>query len=363
MFLIVEVALLGACRAANEDAQAISADSARERGEPVALPVVGSLVERGDLVITIRTSGRVRSDRLVSLKSETQGTVAEVNLRPGDRVAAGTVLARFDPRPFDLAVREAEGALADTRVRYNDLILGDRQGDTSEVTRVRQENARLRSGMIGAEARLERAQLDRESATFRAPFAGVVDDIGVVPGQRVGAGEFVARVVDVANLVIEANVLEHDLGLLRPGGTATVMPNAGDGRRYQGQIAAVLPMVDTATRAGRALIRVRSQGSLRPGMYADLELESERLRGRVLVPAAAVIERDGRPLVFRVRGDKAEWVYVQLGRSNRRTTEILPDSASNVAPPVPGDTVLIAGHLTLIHDATVRVTTVARPTN
>jgi len=80
------------------------------------------------------------------------------------------------------------------------------------------------------------------------------------------------------------------------------------------------------------------------------------------VPAAAVIERDGRPLVFSVRAGKAEWVYVQVGRSNRRDTEILPDSATNIAPVVPGDTVLVAGHLTLTHDATVRVTAVARPT-
>ena len=67
------------------------------------------------------------------------------------------------------------------------------------------------------------------------------------------------------------------------------------------------------------------------------------------------MEREGRPLVFVVHNGIAEWVYVQPGRSNGRQTEILPDSVSGVIPLTPGDTVLISGHLTLTHQAPVRL--------
>jgi len=345
---------------ADRAAQAATADSARGRGEEVALPVVGALVRRGDLVLTIRATGRVRAERLVSLKAETQGTVAEVLVRPGQRVDSGHVVARFDSRPFDLAVREAEAVLADAAVQYDNLLLGDNPRDTSEQALRRRENFRLRAGLPGAEARLDRARLDREFAVIRAPFSGVVDEVGVVPGQRVGAGDLVARLVDLGSLIVEANALEHDLPLLRVGGTAVVTPSAGGGRRYAGTISAVLPLVDSTTRAGRVLVRVRTgDGVLRPGMYADVELESERLRDRVLVPAAAVIERDGRPLVFRVRSGRAEWVYITPGRSNHSETEISPDSTTGRPGLAVGDTVLTAGHLTLIHDAAVRTTSVS----
>jgi HlyD family secretion protein len=90
-------------------------------------------------------------------------------------------------------------------------------------------------------------------------------------------------------------------------------------------------------------------------MYADLRLEATRLPNRIIVPARAVIERDGRPLVFVVKGGRAQWVYILPGRSNGAETEVLPDSSSGQIPVAVGDTVLTEGHLTLTHDAPVRV--------
>jgi multidrug efflux pump subunit AcrA (membrane-fusion protein) len=90
-------------------------------------------------------------------------------------------------------------------------------------------------------------------------------------------------------------------------------------------------------------------------MYADLRLEATRLPDRILVPSRAVIERDGRPLVFVVKGGRAQWVYINPGRNNGVDTEVLPDSSSNQIPVAVGDTVLIEGHLTLTHDAPVKL--------
>ena len=324
----------------------------------VALPVVGALVRRGDLVLSVRATGAVRAERQVTLRAETQGTVSEVLVRPGERVGAGDVLVRLDPRPFDLAVREAEAALDEARTRVQDalMLIGDDPRDSTEVAQRRREGARTRSGIAGTEARVDRARLDRERATITAPFGGVVDRVGVVAAQRVGPGEEIARIVDLGSLTIEASVLEHDLPYVRTGGQAMVVPSASPDTRYRGTIEAVLPVVDTATRAGRVLVRVRTaDGRLRPGMYADVQLEAARLVGRVLVPAGAVIERDGRTLVFRARAGRADWVYVPVGRTNGTETEILADSVSGRALVAPGDTVLVGGHLTLTHDAPIRV--------
>ena len=185
---------------------------------------------------------------------------------------------------------------------------------------------------------------------------GTVDRVGVVAAQHISAGEEIARLVDLSALTIEASVLEHDLPYVRVGGQASVVPSASPDTRYQGVIEAVLPVVDTTTRAGRVVVRVRtSDGRLRPGMYADVQLEAARLVARVLVPAGAVIERDGRTLVFRARAGRADWVYVPVGRSNGVETEILADSVSGRPNVGPGDTVLVGGHLTLTHDAPIRV--------
>jgi multidrug efflux pump subunit AcrA (membrane-fusion protein) len=90
-------------------------------------------------------------------------------------------------------------------------------------------------------------------------------------------------------------------------------------------------------------------------MYADVRLEAARLSGRIIVPYKAVIERDGRPLVFVAKEGRAQWVYINPGRNNGVEYEVLPDSATGQIPLKPGDQVLVEGHLTLTHDAPINV--------
>jgi multidrug efflux pump subunit AcrA (membrane-fusion protein) len=133
---------------------------------------------------------------------------------------------------------------------------------------------------------------------------------------------------------------------------------ASPNRIARGKITSVLPIVDSTSRAGRAYVRLTSNDVLRPGMYADVKLEAQRLTNRRLVPSPAIIQRDGRDLVFVVRDSKAQWTYVVSGRSNGIYTEILPDTSGQNVGQIPvnaGDVVIVQGHLTLTHDAPVRV--------
>ncbi|MFN8652048.1 MAG: efflux RND transporter periplasmic adaptor subunit [Gemmatimonadales bacterium] len=327
-------------------------------GASLALPVAGESVRRGDLVLTVATTGQVRSDAVATLKGETSGTVDDVLVRPGSRVHKGDPIARLDPRPLDLAVREAEANLAEAEIKYKGSLASDSilLGPAQEADRLK--NAMALSGMPRAQVQLEKARLDRERATITAPFDGIIDRVSIAAGERLSAGQEVATVVDVTHLRVEAQVLEHDLPFVHPGGEALISTPATAGSPVHGRIAAVLPLVDSTSRAGRVVVSVNASGKgavLQPGMYADLRLEASRLPNRVIVPAKAVIERDGRPLVFVVKNGRAQWVYILPGRSNGAETEVLPDSASGQIPVTVGDTVLTEGHLTLTHDAPVRV--------
>lgn len=367
--LLVGACLLPACKGRDAEAEsttvAAGADSGAAAGgggtSSLSLPVTGAPVRRDDLVLTIATTGQVRSEAVAQLKVETNGTVLEVLAAPGAAVRRGQALVRLDPRPFDLAVREAEAALEEAKIRLQANLASDSILLTTTQDAERQRNAIALSGVPAAEVRLERARLDQERATITAPFDGIVDRLDVAAGTRVSTGQDLATVVDMTHLRIEAQVLEHDLPLVRVGGEARISTPATGGEPLRGRISAVLPLVDTTARAGRVVVSVGAGGRspLRPGMYADLRLEASRLPDRTLVPAAAVIERDGRPLVFVAREGRAQWVYIVPGRSNGAETEVLPDSASGEIPVAVGDTVLTSGHLTLTHDAPVRVVAAA----
>jgi RND family efflux transporter MFP subunit len=344
----------GAAAAASAEAAA-GADSA-QGGGTLALPVIGQEVRKGDLVLSVVTTGQIRSEALSMLKSETQGTITAVLVRPGERVRRGQPLVQVDPKPLDLAVQDAAARLEEARLRLLDNTVPDSIVTGKAISGERLRNAEIRSGLDAARVALEQRKYERERATITAPFDGVMDDIKVAVGERLSTGQEIGRIVDLDHLRVDAAVLEHDLPLIRVGGQAVVTAPAAPDRPVTGTIAAILPIVDSATRAGRAVIRAAGGGVLRPGMYADVRLEATRLPDRIIVPASAVIERDGRPLVFVVKDGRAQWVYILPGRSNGLETEVLPDSSTGQVPVSPGDMVLVEGHLTLTHDAPVRVT-------
>ncbi|MCU0649214.1 MAG: efflux RND transporter periplasmic adaptor subunit [Gemmatimonadaceae bacterium] len=349
---------LGAAKT-GDSAAATAADSSSARapggGRTLALPVVATAARDGDLVLSVTTTGQVRSDAQVALKAEVAGTVAQVLVRPGQRVTKGQPLVRLDVYPFDLAEREARTSLDEAQQRFDETVVPDSmvtgKGPTPEIRRA----LSLKHGVESARMKLERARWEKQRAVITAPVSGTVDRVDVAPGERITSGQAVATVVDLAHLRIEAAVLEHDLPLVKVGGAASVTSAGAPGRAITGRVDALLPLVDSTTRAGRAIIRLSGDGVLRPGMYADVRLEATRLAARRLVPASAVIERDGRPLVFVVREGRAQWVYIVPGRTNGVDTEVLADSSSGQIPVNAGDEVITDGHLTLTHDAPVRV--------
>lgn len=341
--------------AAGGDSAAVADSSNGDGASKLALPVAAAPVREGDLVLTVATTGQVRSDFEAMLKSEVQATIEQVLVRPGDHVKRGQVLVQLDTAQLNLDVRTAEAQVATARVAYRDTYYPD-SVVTGRVPTEEQRNAAMaRSGLTAALVNLDKAKLSRTHATVVSPFDGVVDRVDAAPGVRANVGDPLLRVVDLTHLRVEAQVLEHDLPLIKEGGEAIVTSSASRDHPIRGTILAVLPMVDTVTRSGRALVRIPPNTSLRPGMYTDVRLEAERLRNRRLVPTRAIIERDGRPLVFVVKDGRAQWVYINPGRSNGTETEVLPDSGTGQIPVEVGDQVVVEGHLTLTHDAPVRI--------
>lgn len=321
----------------------------------LALPVAAMAVRDGDLVLTVATTGQVASDEVSSLRSEVAGTVEKVLVRPGDRVRRGQVLVTFDPRPLDINVKDAEAGLDRAMQTYRETYYPDSVVSGRVPTEEQRRTAMIRAGVPSAQVAVDRAKLEREKVNVISPFDGLVDQVMIAAGMRLGAGELLTRVVNLGALRIDAQVLEHDLPLIREGGQAIVSSAASGNKPIIGRIVAVLPIVDTTTRSGRAFVRVPANSALRPGMYADVKLEATRLPNRRLVPTRAIIQRDNRPLVFVVRNGRAQWVYINPGRSNGVDTEVLPDSGTGLIPVEPGDDVIVEGHLTLTHDAPVRV--------
>jgi RND family efflux transporter MFP subunit len=319
------------------------------------LPVTVEPARDGDLVLSIITSGQVRSERESQLRSEVAGTVQRVAVRPGQHVRKGQPLVFLDSIPFVLALRQKQIEVDNANLAFLDLWVPDSLAGIRAGAAERRKVFMTRSHLDAALVNYEMAKLDRQRATIVAPFDGVVDRVDAVEGERIGPSAAIATVVDLKNLRVEAAVLQHDIPYIKEGGVATVASAASPNVLGRGTVFAVLATVDSASRSGRAYVRLEGNGVLRPGMTVDVRLEANRIPKQRLVPKAAVIERDGRPLVFVVKNGRAEWVYINRGRDNGVETQVLPDTLTNEIPVKAGDLVITRGHLTLSHQAQVRV--------
>ena len=328
----------------------------------MSTPVEADTVRRGALVLEVTATGQTEADRGATVASMVAGRVLAMPGREGDTVDGGQVLVRLDPRDASLAVDRAKAARAEALARYRELTLFDDEIADPVVRGERSAAVSARSGLDQAEVALREAELALARTAIRAPFAGRVDHVRVAVGEHVGAGEDLLDIVDLDPVRVEVQVVEGELRWLRQDGGAYVRLVAFPDTVFRARTAAIRPSVDPETRTGRVtVILPNPDGSILPGMFARVTLDGRTFADRLLVPKDAVIERDGRSLVFAFEAlsggqageGLAKWIYVRAGLANRDVVEIMEDDSATTLET--GTLVLTGGHLTLIHDARVRI--------
>ena len=321
------------------------------------LPVHGATVVRDTLIISVNASGQAAAWQQIPLMTETGGRIASVPVRENDVISAGGVVLAFDTTEPALALAEANAAMQRSQASYRAEIITDYRIEDPALRASRDSAARMKSGIVEAEIRLERAKLEFARTKVRAPFSGRVADIKVVPGQRISAGTQIMTLVDLDPIKVEVQVLESQISLLGRGRAAQVTFAAYPEEVFEGRIETINPMVDQSTRMARVTVAIpNGRGRILPGMYARVKLAAVHLPNRILVPRTAILTR-GRPLVmvYRAEGDAgvAEWRYVTLGEGNDEVVEIVENPDTKMVEP--GEVVLTNGHYTIQHDAPVRL--------
>lgn len=325
----------------------------------VAIPVEGAEVVRGPLILSVSAAAQTAAARETRILAQVQGRVERLRVQENQEVRAGQILFQIDSTEYALNVARAEAALARARASYREFILFDDQIADTAVRGERDRTARAKSGLDEAEVNVRSARLELARTTVRAPFAGRVASIRVVEGQNVRTGDELLSVVDLDPIRVEAEVLESEIGYLRQGGGATVTFAALPGERFRGTVETINPTVDRETRTARVTVRLPNhEGRVLPGMYARVALEARRFDDRILVPRAAILERDRRTMLFVFQDGLAKWRYVTTGLQNDSLVEIVQNPETEMVRP--GEIVLTNGHYTLIHDARVRIVEAVR---
>jgi RND family efflux transporter MFP subunit len=153
----------------------------------------------------------------------------------------------------------------------------------------------LDAGQIDRLARTGRPEVD---LVVRSPVHGTVLEKKVVQGQYVTEGQDLFLLADLSNLWLSAKVHEQELSGLKVGQLAVARFSAFPGHELRGRVRFIDPTLDPATRTVGVRIELPNpQGLLKPGMFANAELQVDLGRG-LAIPRSAVIDTGTRQLVY-----------------------------------------------------------------
>ncbi len=271
-----------------------------EANELALTGIQTTIARSGRLGRTVRAVGEVKADetRIRQVQTKISGWVEKLYVSAsGQAVRKGQpLLTLYSPEL--LATQEEFVRALESAARFE-------ASDVPEVRRGGQElveSARRRLVLFDVPqkflAQLERTKQPQRTVTLDAPVSGFVSSKEVSEGMQVAPGMTLFTITDLSKVWIEAEVYEYEASLVRVGQRARLtLPNE-PGVVHAARIQYIYPYLDTQTRTLRVRFEFDNPGQrLKPGMYANVDLEGDAAVG-VLIPDAAIMDTGIRQIVY-----------------------------------------------------------------
>ncbi len=302
---------------------------------------------QSELAEYLDISGPVRPLRGTDVSAEESGTVAGIPHDKGERVEEGDVLVQLDRR---LLAAEVEATRADLELRRYDAEKSRELFEAGKISRIDLLNTETAHERAKAAARTAEVRFER--AAVQAPFAGLVTERFVEPGQLVMPGQRVGRVIDPYTLKLEAALTEREVGMVRVGAPAEIVLDGHDGT-VTGQVHWIGFEADPGS--GKFPVEVRIPNpdlALRAGVVGRARVLKRSHEASIVIPRDAIVYTGQGESVFVVEGDRARVRPITLG----------PDQGLMVMVEkglTAGDRLVVRGQRELVDGSLVSVTEVA----
>lgn len=288
------------------------------QGPAQSLQLVTATVTRGDVVESIDATGRLEAVTTVLVGSQVSGNVSALYADFNSRVRAGQVVARLEPSLFETQIEQSranlirvEAEVERSRVQFEDAEiklarardLTAKQLVPSTDLETAEANARgAAAALKGAEAQvvqsqasLNQSEVNLSHTVITAPIDGVVISRNVDVGQTVAASMSAPTLFEIANdlaeMQVNTNIDEADIGRIEAGQPVTFQVDAYPGDTFTGTVSQVRlnPVIESNVVSYVTIIDVPNEDMrLRPGMTATVTVEVERASDTLRVPMSAL---------------------------------------------------------------------------
>jgi membrane fusion protein, multidrug efflux system len=339
---ILTSVLLTGCNQASSSTAATTAEAV------VAIPVEAALTRHGEISSSYRTTATLEARAEAEVISKTTGIVQKILVEEGNKVEAGQLLAVLDNerQQYSLNKEKAELNRLSSELKRMEEMYQRKLVSADVFEKLQWQFDALKSTVNLAELALKETEI-------RAPISGVVARRYAKLGQLVNQHVTQSLFYIVSNQQLEAvvHLPEQQLAQARIGQNA-LLQFAGM-TSVNSELVRISPVVDAASGTVRAVLKVANDSqSLKPGMFAQVQLQFDVKADALLLPKRALMNTDNNQTVFVIDSEnKVSRRPVHLGYQADNTVEVLSGLEL-------GEQVVIAGQSALKDAALVNVVTV-----
>lgn len=321
--LVIGALAVGATRFVGQrKAQQEQAVQAAARIESVIQLVPADLVkvEQRELTQQLAVSGTLKATKSAIIKARVAGELQDLNLREGDMVRAGQVVARVDATDAQARVRQArqqaEAAKAQVEIAQRTFDNNSTLVEKGFISKFALDSASASLAAAQANYQAAVAGIDviskqLQDTVLRAPISGQVAQRLAQNGERIGIDGRVLELVDISQLELEASLAAADSALLQLGQNAELQIE-GSSSAVRARVVRINPTVVAGSRSVLAYLALAPAQGLRQGLFAQGTLVVGS-RNSLSVPVSAVRNDRPRPYVQIVRDNKVVHQAVDLG--------------------------------------------------
>ncbi len=279
-------------------------------------------VKKQDIRSTVSASGSLTGKSSANLKFKSSGKLGYINVKAGDMVKSGQVIAGLDIQDLNIALQQAQNTLRDKQAIVDKTLDDVKDHSSDESFTQRQTRTTAQVARDNAYDSVKAAQRAFQDAVIVAPLFGLVTQVPVVAGQTVSS-DLIVQIVDTAEIYFDTDVDEADIGKVVVGQPGEATLDAYPGKVFKGSVDQILPQTKT-TSSGATVVTVRiklNQSDLNfvNGLSGQASIIIAEDKNVLTIPQEAV--RDDSTMVISVN-NKLEARKVETGIASDTDIEI-----------------------------------------
>ena len=299
-----------------------------------AMPVTVQVSRTETVIERVPAVGTLMANESIVVRSEIAGLIDSLSFEEGTEVKADSVLIMLNTDEHRAQVEQTQATVELARLSFK------RAADLHKDSMVsRQELDEAQARLKESQAALRRNQAVLAKTRLVAPFSGTVGLRHVSPGAYIQPGQDLVNLEDIDPIKVEFKLSERYAAAIAVGQSIEVVVDAMPGRTFEGNIYAINPRLDPRTRAFSLRARVANEdGTLRPGMFARVNLIVDRRENAITIPEEAIWPQGDKAYVYRIIDGKAALTGIELGERFQGKVEVRSGLAAD-------EMIVASGHM------------------